>query len=253
MHPYGYQPLNYDTYPSLYPSGVGWPGQHDGLSSAFLSPQPWKSDPFTPSHLINRRGFSSGVPLSSNYPPFNEIAPQGQNRSTRDPDPAILWSRGESSPCFRHDHRIVIRSSDPPFSAGSWEIDHRHLIEVQFDQFGVASHCRSTWGRMGPWRPDHYRFSVEEAYLKLRMEIMMLMSRLGLHLDDQPPQAPQDFGSQFPTYTNRYGYGHPYYDRRCVRSLIPPNCFCLRILTLPSPYFRSNPWDNHMRHSQNYP
>lgn len=63
----------------------------------------------------------------------------------RDPDPNMLWSRGIYSPCFGHDHHLMVNCSDPPFSAGDWEVDWRRLIRIRFDQFGVASICQSTY------------------------------------------------------------------------------------------------------------
>lgn len=212
MQSFGNPVQNYSTFPSLTPGFGGWLGQHDALSSPFISAQPWRSYPGTYVPLTNPAAFSSSFPLFSTCPPCNDFAPPGPNWSGRDPDPFTLWSRGASSPCFRHDHHIITRYSAPPISAGNWEIDRRHMIEVQFDQFGVASHCRSTWGRMGPWRADCYRYSVEKAYSKLRIEIMMFMSRLGFDLNEHPHQGAQDLRHQFPPWMNQNGYGYPYDD-----------------------------------------
>lgn len=121
----------------------------------------------------------------------------------------MLWARGVSSPCFRHDHHIISRNGTPPVSAGNWETDWRQIIEVQFDQFGVASDCRSTWGRTGPWRANRYRYTIVEAYSKLQLEIIMLLSRLGAHLSGSYNVEVSGFGDIYMLWRSVYGYENP--------------------------------------------
>ncbi len=224
----------------------GMVGSNDTSQYHWLSTPPWNEyaawpNPMaTPAVSLSRppfyvadsphfRGGQSGPPLLS-----------GMNF-----DPAMLWSRGISSPCFRHDHHAIVRYSDPPISAGDWEIDRRHMIEVQFDQFGVASHCRSTWGRMGPWRGDRYRYSVEEASSKLQAEIMILMSRLGVPSTEPIYQGGCGFEGFVPPWMNCVRQEHPLDGYMNVRSPMPPAGYSIQTPTLPRAHFggRSDPWN----------
>lgn len=182
----------------------GWPRAYNTFPSTFTDSRPWD----TYSSLSNAHSyFPNSHPLdASAYPYSGNFADQPHLPSGPNLDPAILWSRGISSPCFCHDHHLIIRNGTPPFSAGDWEIDGRHMIEVQFDHFGVASHCRSTWGRIGPWRADRHRFGVGDAYSKLRLEVMMLMSRLGIVLHNHLQNADRRFDAFFPPPVRDNGY-----------------------------------------------
>lgn len=193
-------------------------GEYDNPSYPFLRSPLWNNCSNPASAFTNPAAFAGGSPFSLlNNPPYGDVAPQSRLWSSRDIDPSMLWSRGISSPCFRHDHHVIIRNSAPPFSAGNWEIDRRQMIEVQFDQFGVASDCRSTWGRTGPWRANRYRFSHEEAYTKLRIEITMLLSRLGVDTGGDLHQPGRDFGDPFQPWSNGNGYEYPSDDFKYVR------------------------------------
>lgn len=166
---------------------LGFPGQfgqYSYPSNSFLDPQLWNNSSASFNPFANPAAFSDGDPFGSAYPSLSDRV-RPQQHSYRNPDSAMLWSRGVSSPCLRHDHHLIIRNSRPPFSAGNWEMDWRHMIEIQFDQFGVASHCRSTWGRMGPWRAERYKINMEQAYSKLETEITVLMSRLSMNPSDR--------------------------------------------------------------------
>jgi hypothetical protein len=218
--PHNMQAFRHDSlyagpYSSLNPGLLDRLGVHSPFRSRCFQDRPWNDfpppfDPFT--HPVVG---SEDYPFcSTDFSPFDETGPNEQSWSGSDVDSGALWSRGVSSPCFRHDHHLIIRNSAPPFSAGSWELDRRQMIEVQFDQFGVASHCRSTWGRMGPWRADRYRYSVEEAYSKLHGEIAMLISRLGHYLNDHVCNPGQRFDGIFPPWVDRAAYGYPIHDFR---------------------------------------
>ena len=244
-------------------------GSYAGPNSAFLdrlgdyyNPHyPWLSTPprngysAEPNPTTNPAAFSSHSPL---YLPDNSQLRGNESGaqlwSGRNSNQAILWSRGVSSPCFRHDHHVIVRSSNPPFSAGSWEIDRRHMIEVQFDQYGVASHCRSTWGRMGPWRASRYRYSVEEAYSKLQMEIMTLMSRLGLISNGPICPGGGAFEEPLPPWTNGIRRKHPLDDYMNFRSVIPPAGFLPQTPTLlgPNSGLRSDAWSPILNPFWNY-
>ena len=209
------------TYLGLDSGKVGRLGQHDTPHNPCLTMPFWNRYPTRSSHATNPAGYPDASPFwLANCPPLGENAFHEQLWSGRDPNPAILWSRGISSPCFLHDHHVIIRNTDPPFSAGNWEIDRRHMIEVHFDRFGVASHCRSTWGRTGPWRDDRYQHSVDEAHVKLQADITMLLSRLGLDSNDRLHQAVQGFGGSFLQWINDDGIGYPYDDHRLNQPLM---------------------------------
>ncbi len=224
MQPFGSFSPYYRSYSDLNPGLLGRLGEYETYSNPYLKAQLWNgsSAPYSP--VTNPAAFSRSSPLHfSSSSPFGDYASQESMWSSREIDPATLWSRGVSSPCFRHDHHVIMRYSDPPFSAGNWEVDRRHMIEVRFDQFGVASHCRSTWGRMDPWRADRYRYSVEEANSKLQNEIMMLMSRLGMDSYDHLHQAGRDLGGFSPPWGNGNGYEYPTQISRCVQPEISPD------------------------------
>jgi hypothetical protein len=203
-------PPSYGRYSNPGPGLSALFGENNNPPYSFLTTQPMNryfpgSSPFLDTNFL-----SGESPFYfSDSSPFGNVTSQGQLWPRRDPEPAMLWSRGISSPCFRHDHHVIVRNSVPPFSPGNWEIDRRHMIEVQFDQYGVASHCRSTWGRLGPWRAERHRYSPEEAHSKLQTEIAMLMPRLGLNPDDRRYQTQQSCEAQMPFWANGNGYSHP--------------------------------------------
>ena len=201
MQPFGNFLPYYNPYSAGSSDFLGQLGDHGFPSTPFLDAQPWNKSPVSFNLFANPAAFSDGYPFGPAFSSLSDrFRPQQQFWSNRDPEP--LWSRGVSSPCFRHDHHLILRNGRPPFSIGNWEIDWRHMIEIQFDQFGVASHCRSTWRRMGPWRADRYKFSIEEANSKLQMEIMMLMSRLGIDPNDRLGNARQPFDGMVPPVVN---------------------------------------------------
>jgi hypothetical protein len=219
MQAFGSIPPYHSLYPGLSSELTGRISDNGFPTSPFLNAQPWNeySAPFDP--------FANSAPFSDRYHSyapssslFGEFGPRARHWSNRDPDPAMLWSRGVSSPCFRHDHHVIIQNSRPPFSAGNWEIDRRHMIEVQFDQFGVASHCRSTWGRIGPWRADRYNYGVQAASSKLQMEITILLSRLGFNSNDGLHRGGQRFDGLFPPWLSGSGYDYPMSNFRYVES-----------------------------------
>lgn len=219
----------YGSRSYINPDIWGQFGEYNTYQSPFFDTQLRDNYPTVPSTARNPAAWSH--PSSFSFPnssPFGDIAPRGRPWSGRDIEPTVIWSRGVSSPCFRHDHHLVIRYSAPPFSAGNWEVDRRHMIEVQFDQLGVASHCRSTWGRMGPWRADRYRFSMDEAYSKLQTEIQMLISRLGLDVSDHVGEHAQRFEGLSPPWGNVNGYGYPLDKSGYVHSAIPRFAVCHR-------------------------
>ena len=249
-----FQPY-YGSSPGLNPGSLASIGQYLAHPYPFPNTQLRNRYSFSSSSATNPAAFSGGFPFHySNSSHCGDLAPQVPLWSRGDPDPAMLWSRGISSPCFRHDHHIVVSNSGPPFSAGNWEIDRRHMIEVQFDQFGVASHCRSTWGRMAPWRPDRFRYSVEEAMTKLRIEIEMLMSRLAVGMNSPLRQEAQDFGGLFPPWTNGYGDGSPMDEFRYISPAIPSIAFLPRRLTFASSHssFHPNAWNPFVAPYRNY-
>ncbi|KAF7510811.1 hypothetical protein GJ744_005911 [Endocarpon pusillum] len=235
----------YGSYAGPNSTLFGRLGDYCNPHHPWLSTPPWHGYSAEGDPTTNPAAFSSHAPFClPDDSQFRGNEPGAQLWSGRNSDQAILWSRGISSPCFRHDHHVIVQSSNPPFSAGNCEIDRRHMIEVQFDQFGVASHCRSTRGRMGPWRANRYRYSVEEAYSKLQMEIMTLMSRLGLLSNGPMCQGGGVFEEPLPPWTNAIRQNHPLDDYMNVRSVIPPAGFSPPTPTLLGPYsgFRSDAW-----------
>jgi hypothetical protein len=222
MQPFGSFP-SCGNYSGLNPGYLGQGDRYAACQNPFLDSQNCSRYPALSNSVTNLAACPDGFPFCfSNY---SGIASQARLPSGRDPDPTMLWSRGISSPCFRHDHHVIVRNSNPPFSAGNWETDWRHMIEVQFDQLGVASDCRSTWGRMGPWRANRYRYSPDEAHTRLQTEIAMLMSRLGLSLNVHAQQSGREFGGPFPPWANGHGY-QPLVDNfRYTQPKIAPICF----------------------------
>lgn len=225
-----------------------FPGKHSGNVTTqyhWLNTPPWveyaarSRPPTNPAAYLSRSPFYTADNL---HFPIDQLG--AKLFSGLNFNPAMLWARGISSPCFRHDHHVIVRFSDPPFSAGNWEIDRRHMIEVQFDQFGVASHCRSTWGRMGPWRADRFRYSVDEAYSKLQMEIITLMSRLGAQSTEPIYQGGRGFEGSLPGM-NGVRQEYPADDYMNARSVMPPAGYSTQTPTLFGTYFggRSDAWN----------
>ena len=100
-------------------------------------------------------------------------------------DIRYLIRRARDSPCFRHDHTLLTQHGDMPFRAGDWELDRRHMIEVQFDHFGVASSCKSTSARGRPWRPEQDLFSTNVASARLQMEAERFRERFCPNSDSE--------------------------------------------------------------------
>jgi hypothetical protein len=210
-----------NAFPGLWPFSNPLSGRGRGLHGCLGGnrfPYPsFNSPPWNPYAIAN--GLWPSMPNSfqnTEYLPFGDAGGFGQASSSQYPTAAMLWARGVSSPCFRHDHQILTRYGRLPYPAGDQEIDWRNMIEVQFDQFGVASHCSSTHGRMAPWRPNRYRYSFEEACAKLRGEITMLISRLGLDMDDYSSPRGSDYGDPSAPWLNGRGYSYPINNIRCV-------------------------------------
>lgn len=205
---------SYSPYSGFRSGMLGRPEEHHSRTNPCLGVQPWNQS----SALLNP--FGNFVPYppfyASFYSPFDHFNPQTPQWSNQDLNPATVWARGVTSPCFHHDHHIIIRNSRPPFSAGNWETDRRHMIEIQFDQFGVASHCRSMWGRMGPWRADRYRHGVQAASLKLQLEISMLISRLDIYSTGRPDYERQHFDAMIPPWPSGSGYDYSTHNFRYV-------------------------------------
>jgi hypothetical protein len=240
MQPFGKFPSYYGNYSGLNPGYLGQSGRYAACQNPLLNSQNCSGYPTLSTSVTSSAALPDGFPFC--FLNYSDSVSQARLLSGRDPDPAMLWSRGISSPCFRHDHHVIVRNSDPPFSAGNWETDWRHMIEVQFDQFGVASDCRSTWGRLGPWRANRHRYSPDEAHSKLQTEIAMLTSRLGLNLNIHDQQAGRDLGVPFPSWANGNGY-QPLVDNfRYIQPKIAPICSLPQKLIFPSSHlgFRSN-------------
>lgn len=190
-------------------ANLGWTGcsrpYNNNPSPIWTHGRPWDLHfPYLdPGDILN-----FGSPYSPPYRSTFDFGPRPVEFSPT-PNPTVLWMRGVLSPCLRHDHHIVTNDGSPPFSAGTWEIDRRHMIEVQFDQFGIASDCRSTWGRMGPWRANRYRYGVEEACVKLQSEMTMLLLRLGFDAYGGWNTPSPDFRDMHQPWARDYEYEYP--------------------------------------------
>lgn len=209
MQPFGTFPPFYDASAALHTGFSRFPGgygtQHNPHLDRLYGSRYSEASRF----VTNRPASRDGSPFyRSTNVSFGVQPAQTQSWASQVPDSNMLWSRGIYSPCFRHDHHIIMKWSDPPFPVGDWEVDRRQMIEVQFDQFGVASTCRSTEGRVAVWRPERHQYTVEQAYAKLTSEIAALFYRLGLNPNDHSRRAGRGFEAPFSPWVNGNEYDY---------------------------------------------